>query len=195
MLAEMHDALFWYVSIECAFLIVCMVQTTTLEFLVLPAPLCLFISFTGEFLTVFHMWCLYLVTQTLFGLHRRFWILRQSAKLFLPAHKVSSVGASWLGIYIWFTESPPLPCRIIISWNLAQHGNPHGKHQRVFYLFIFLIHCLFSCVANHKIENTCRVISTCLYKVLSRWGGWAAALRPKSQSTTTKRSATGSVGP
>jgi hypothetical protein len=61
-------------------------------------------------------------------------------------------------------------------------------------LFYLFYHCLFSCVANHKIENTCRV-STCLCEMLSRWGGWAAALWPKSQSTTTERSATGSMGP
>jgi len=38
------------------------------------------------------------------------------------------------------------------------------------FFFFFLLLCLFSCVADHKIENTCRV-STCLCEVLSRWGG------------------------
>jgi len=119
---------------------------------------------------------------------------------------------SWIGIACHAFMSMEIKVRDfseVWAWNLSRQNVmcvwEYGKKRVQFCNYgirltychcetLFLIHCLFSCMPNLKIENICRV-STCLFKVLNWWGGWAAALRPKSQSTTTKRGATGCTGP
>jgi hypothetical protein len=44
-------------------------------------------------------------------------------------------------------------------------GLPNGMTLCFFFFFFFLNHCLFSCVANHKVENTC-CVNICLCGLL-----------------------------